>query len=111
MDLGTFDAPSNFDISVLCSALNHFIDTPQMNGIPKWKKNQLNDQAKVAKEKLENREIDFYAKDIQAMLAASMLMLDKLNDNENADKETSRLINACVRNINWCKEIFDDMPI
>lgn len=111
MDLGTYSAPSAYDRSVLCIALEEFVAVPKMNNIPRWKKSQLNKQAITAKKKLENCEADFYARDIQAMLAATMLMLEKLEQIEKPDKETTRKINACTRNLNFCKQVFGDIPV
>lgn len=110
MFLGTYSAPSSYDRSILCEALSEFVSTPKMNGVPKWKKSQLNSQAVTAKEKLEKCEKDFYARDVQAMLAAAIFMLEKLEKIENPDKETTRKFNACTRNLAFCKEIFADSP-
>lgn len=111
MFFNTYSAPSAFDRSVLYDALSEFISVSKVDYIPKWKKTQLNSQAIEAKEKLEKCAVDFDIRDIQAMLAASMLMLSCLEDIAEPDNETIRQINACTRNINFCKDIFDDIPI
>ncbi len=109
MDLGTYSAPSSFDRTVLCKAISEFVNTDRMKGLPKWKKSQFNSQAAATKEKLEKCAKDFCALDIQVMLAATLLMLDKLDNIKEPDKETKRLINACIRNKNFCEDILDDI--
>ena len=110
-DLGTAPAPSSFDISVLCIALEDFVKAPKANNLPKWKKSQISSQAVITKEKLENREKDFCARDVQAMLAATVFMLDKLDKIEDPDKDIKRLIYACERNLNFCEDFFDRIPM
>lgn len=103
--------PSSYDRSILCQALDEFVVAPKMDNVPKWKKSQLNSQAIVVKNKLKNLETGFDARDFQAMLAATMLSLKNLEQIKEPDKETTRKINACTRNLNFCKEYFDNIPI